>query len=758
MSKKTKLTALVLCLIIVLTSFCLSAGAVDMEKERVYKPLDLVVVLDSSGSMVDSDPDRTALAAVRMLVNMMPAGDSKIGVISFNREATVITKNASGKATLLGLNSLSDVATIKKNVSDVVYRGATGIGNAVIEATELLAANDNHDRAKAIILFTDGVNDFGNDVIALSKCEENEANAIMWAKKNDCPIYSVGYDYILDDGTSSMGKEGEGLKKLENIASQTNGKFKAINSIAEIHQLLIEFLADVCDLNYTTVATIPGDGGKHECIIPVSPNVVEANVRIAGGDGSAIGSDKIKLFDPDGNQIELRNSGNVRFDTDAAAASVKITMPKTGEWLLVVEGITGEDIHVGLLEHFKMNLTSVLSLPDGNPEGVAYTNDEVGIRAWLTYDGKDLNDEALYAAVKSATAVCVPRTNPENKKIVTLARDGYAFTGSFVIPQDCCYDITVRLDWETVYREDTLEIQSSNKPLYQAGEFPGVVKVNKNKTATLTDIYQYVQDDENDKITASISSVSSPNTADVSISGNDLIVTGRKMSSSVVTVEFADANGNTVSFDVKVKVNNPLVWILLALIIIAGAAVALLVPYLSYKKSLRIRGTLYLAKVEGCTTEDDYENVVTFDFTDEDGCEGLEGYENALSISMDRYYRKKEKRTVKGLISETLDLFKYCEPETQEYEARSLLNGKLARDLMVGTEKSKIIGTPNGGSFTVKLHKKTPFLTANKSRKSPSIHKNKLMELCFRVSGKPDYIKLQYYFVSPVHERKSSKR
>ena len=93
-----------------------------------------------------------------------------------------------------------------------------------------------------------------------------------------------------------MGKNGEGLKKLKNISSATQGKFKSINNIEEIEQLLIEFLADVCDLNYTTVATIPGDGGKHECKIPVSPSVVEANIRIAGGNENSIANGKIRLF------------------------------------------------------------------------------------------------------------------------------------------------------------------------------------------------------------------------------------------------------------------------------------------------------------------------------------------------------------------------------------------------------------------------------------------------------------------------------
>ena len=610
MVKLKKLAVVLICAVIVFTSLCFAAGAADIENEKTYKPLDLVVVIDSSGSMNDSDPGKTALAAVRMLVNMMPAADSKVGIVSFNKTATVLTKDAAGNDALLGLANLNDVGTIRKNVSGVVYNGGTGIGNAVFAATELLNANKDPERTQAIILFTDGVNDFGNDSLALSKCEKNEANALLWAKKNNCPIYCVGYDYITSAGISSMGVNGEGINKLNNIATTTNGKCKAIKNINEIEQLLIEFLADVCDLNYTTVATIPGDGDAHECPINVSPSVIEANIRIAGSDENAIKNGTIKLFDPDGNEIELKNSGNVRFDVDATSASIKVTMPKTGQWILFVKDIKGDDIHVGLLEHFKMNLTSKITLPAGNPDGVAYSNDTVGIRTWLTYDGVDLNDEAIYNAVKSAKATFVSRANPENKKVIELKRNGFCFEGEFKIPQDCYYDIIIRLDWDTVYREDTLEIRSMNKPPQLVGDIPEV-KVNKGKTITVSDIYQYVADEENDKITASVTALSSPDAATVVINGDSLSITGNKWSSTLVTIEFSDEMGNSVESTFLVNVNDPVAIALIILTLILLFIAVMLLLLLAKKASNKVSGKMRVVSIaEGfVNASGDYKNT-----------------------------------------------------------------------------------------------------------------------------------------------------
>lgn len=585
--------------ILLSTLFVTDCFAKEVENEKIYKPLDLVVVIDSSGSMNTSDTSRTALDAVRMLVNMMPAKDSRVGIVGFNTEATVLTKNPSGKNALISLEDFTGVETIRTDVSTIVYSGGTGIGNAVKAATDLLNSNSDDEHTKAIILFTDGVNDFGYDRIALSACEDNEVDAVKWAKRNNCYIYCVGYDYVTSSGVSSMGTGGEGLKKLQNIADSTGGVCKAINSISDIEQLLIDFLADVCELNYKTIATIPGDGGFHECIIPVSPSVIEANIRIAGGGTNAIKYGKIRLYDPVGKEIKLANSGNVRFDTDATAASIKVIMPKAGDWRLTVEGINGEDIHVGLLEHFKMNLTSQLVFPDGNPDGVAYTNDVIGIKTWLTYEDADLENDEIYDAVTSATAVCVSRANKNDKKTITLTRDGRSFVGSFVIPEDSYYDITIRLDWDTVYREDTLTVMSSNTPVKLVKDIDDI-KVNKGKTITIDDIYQYVHDEENDPIEVSLKSVSTTGVADIKFIGDKVDITGVKgwWAKTLVTLEFKDAQGNTVETSFKVSVGDPWAVVLIISILVILIAAVLCILYALYKKTFRVRGKIRIALLE----------------------------------------------------------------------------------------------------------------------------------------------------------------
>ena len=747
--------------LILLFSFLLVVNcfAKEVENEKVYNPLDLVVVIDSSGSMRYSDTSRTALDAVRMLVNMMPAKDSRVGIVSFNTDPSVLTKDPSGNNALISLEDFTGVETIRTDVSTIVYNGGTGIGNAVKAATDLLSSRSDGEHTKAIILFTDGLNDFGYNKIALSTCEENEVDAIKWAKTNDCCIYCVGYDYVTSSGESSMGAGGEGLQKLQNIAGSTGGACKAIHNISDVEQLLIDFLADVCDLNYKTIATIPGDGGFHECVIPVSPSVIEANIRIAGGETNAIKDGKIRLYDPSGKEIQLANSGNVRYDTDATAASIKVIMPKAGDWRLTVDGISGEDIHVGLLEHFKMNLTSQLIFPDENPTGVAYTNDVIGIKTWLTYEDTALENDELYEAVTAATAVCVSRANPDDKKTVVLTRDGRSFVGSFVIPEDCYYDITIRLDWDTVYREDTLIVMSSNTPVKLVKEIDDV-KVNKGKTITLDNIYQYVHDEENDPIEVKLKSVTSTGVADINFIGDKVDITGVKgwWAKTLVTLEFRDTQGNTVETSFKVSVGDPWTVVLIISVLIAIALLVVFLLKFSYEKTLKIKGDLYLTDIEIVDYREGNGEFFTRNFTDDD-VDSIETQNSTNSIPMRLFYRKKKKRNIDGIVRETMSFFQHAEFDTEDFKTYEVLSCQTAKALMVGSEKCKIIGMPNGAGFSIKPSKKATYLTINKSKNRVVIKNRQKLEICFKEKKKnydddQSYVLLKYYFTTPVREIK----
>ena len=331
--------------------FSTCASAINTE----LHDLDVVVIIDTSGSMRYSDPQRVSVAALKMLSNMMPADNSNIGIVTFNTEATVLTADGSGKPALTGLSNINNVKYVKDRADSIIFSGDTGIGNALKASADLLDRCSAPDHKKAIILFTDGMDDLPSSE-QFAACLQNEQSAISWCSANDCPVYCVGFDYTTSSGVSSMGQSGEGIKKLTGYSEATGGYTKATSDIYEIEQLFIDMLANICSLYYIDVATIPGDGGRHEKTIEINPNVIEANIRISSKTVNAVYSGSIELYDPQGKQVELSNHDNIRYDVDASAASIKILQPDNGDWLLVIDGVYGEDVKIGLLEHYNIDI------------------------------------------------------------------------------------------------------------------------------------------------------------------------------------------------------------------------------------------------------------------------------------------------------------------------------------------------------------------------------------------------------------------
>ena len=539
--KKT-VAAFIVCLMVIL-SVSLNASAAEVTNEKEYKPLDLVVVMDTSGSMLDSDRDRLTPDAVKLLMSQVPTDRNRIGIVTFNTKAEKIS--VVGNRGLVPVENFAATESLKNHIDNVTYKGGTGIGNALLAATEILADCSDAEHSKGIVLFTDGVNDFGRNLIELAICNDNETAALLWAKNENCPIYCLGYDYLSDDGKESMGEEG--WARLQNISDCTGGICERVHNISDARSVFEKFLAHILRIKITEIgAPIPGDGGYYEREIEVSSSVSEIDISIVGDKNLSTENADIHLYDPSQAEIDLINSGNVRYYTGKSAINIKVIMPQKGKWLLTLKGVVSDDIiHVNFLEHFEIELKSKFIFPDGNPEGVAYSNDIVGISVSLSLNGQELTDAALYDEVESAEAVCVSRTNPKDKKKIALIRDGLAFIGSFTIPEDSYYDVNIRLDWDSYYREITQEIASTNKPLYLIGKLENV-SVNKKKTVEIQNIFRCVADDENDRITASIINSTNPDAVDCMIDGDRLIITGKDSwrglwTSTVLSLEFRDA-------------------------------------------------------------------------------------------------------------------------------------------------------------------------------------------------------------------------
>ena len=191
------------------------------------------------------------------------------------------------------------------------------------------------------------------------------------------------------------------------------------------------------------------------------------------------------------------------------------------------------------------------------------------------------------------------------------------------------------------YREDTLTVMSSNTPVQLVKPISDV-EVNKGKTVTIDNIFQYVYDEENDPVTVSIKNVSAADVVDIQFVDDKVNITGTKgwWAKTLVTLEFRDEQGNAVETSFKVSVGDPWAVVLIVSILLLIIIFVLCIIYMLYKKTFLVRGKMRIAllekRVDGKTSEIIFEDKnrrfkdplkqINNDFITKDSSNDLEGF------------------------------------------------------------------------------------------------------------------------------------
>lgn len=118
------------------------------------KPVkNVVMVIDDSGSMTQSDPNNSRYSAAKALVTSMD-NDNQVAVVTFNDEASVV----------LPLTSIADQVNREKVLTAIdtleTTEGGTNISGAISEALQVIDADSNKNQGAMVILLSDGVSNF----------------------------------------------------------------------------------------------------------------------------------------------------------------------------------------------------------------------------------------------------------------------------------------------------------------------------------------------------------------------------------------------------------------------------------------------------------------------------------------------------------------------------------------------------------------------------------------------------------------------
>jgi uncharacterized protein (TIGR03503 family) len=263
--------------------------------------LDVVLVMDSSGSMKHTDPRSLRMQAAKLFVSLLSPKD-RVAVVSFSDRVEILRgfetagSDASRKAVLGAIDRIHS-------------RGMfTDIQGGLGAALALQRKEPPSGQKKIVVLMTDGKVDTGS-----KRKDEESVVAITGSlveeyKEAAAAIYSVAFT------------KGSDAELMEHIAFKTGGYMDVSETSADLHRVFLDFFNKLKSPNETPVT-----GNRFR----LDESVSEATL-IARKSSADV---KVVLVDPAGHEVRSfgHDSGFERFSTEAYDL-ITIKHPKNGEW------------------------------------------------------------------------------------------------------------------------------------------------------------------------------------------------------------------------------------------------------------------------------------------------------------------------------------------------------------------------------------------------------------------------------------------
>lgn len=390
--------------------------------------LDAVLVIDASGSMKETDPNKLGLEGVKLFVDMLGFTDNQVGVVTYGSDVSQtypmsLVKNQSDKENI-------------KNFVDGITRDLeyTDITSGLKEAVKMLNQRNASGNSPLIVVFTDGNNAIGGVANRTpADIDKDLAAIISQAQSEGYPIYTIG----LNDN----GKLNEAY--LEKISVDTKAKAFATKDPAELPDILTEIFAAHSNLKVQSLGPITGTGNFEEVVVNIpNGNVLEANLS-----ATSKSPVEFKLVDPNGNEQAIP-SQNITLHTSNSYSLLKLARPMQGDWKLYVKGIAGDQINIDLVYNYDIEVT-MKPLSQSN-YGVG---DQLIVEAYLSLQGNAVNDPNLYNSAKGYLVLTENQTGIETR--INMQLQGQSFAGEYTLKDKGDYTVKVIVEDTSYVREST---------------------------------------------------------------------------------------------------------------------------------------------------------------------------------------------------------------------------------------------------------------------------------------------------------------
>ena len=251
-----------------------------LRKEVSRVDQDVILAIDSSGSMNWNDPDDLRISSAQEYVDSLRCPD-RIAIVDFDTDAHLTRRNQGSNYPSHHLDRTShdcepNYSEVKGDLDTIDSSGGTNFGAALVVANDELVAYGDHRHQWVIILLTDGLNNQNSwDDIALDES--------LRAADLGTVIYTIG-----------LGDEPDDVL-LTDIAENTGGTYYPAATAEDIRWIYLE-IANRYQSSFTCsqYSTVDRSGGFLELFLG-SREYPAQSLRLEGGGLSLVQSDGSEL-------------------------------------------------------------------------------------------------------------------------------------------------------------------------------------------------------------------------------------------------------------------------------------------------------------------------------------------------------------------------------------------------------------------------------------------------------------------------------
>lgn len=299
----------------------------------VNNRFNVVVVLDASGSMKNTDPNGLRYEAISQFFGLLAEQGNALGGVVFHTELAA-------EETLTEITDQSGKDTVMDMLKSIPSNGGwTNTGAGLARAVEMIKQDGAADLPSVILFLSDGNTAMASKEETQASLDQ-KAEALQAAREQGIQIYSVCLN----------ANKGADVSEMQQLADATGGVFREVTKAEDLQDVFNTFYDLIYGTSTITVVDdyLP-DSGRLETPFEVPGiGVEEVNIIVYGN------TTKMSLLKPDGSE------GTAAAIRSKTFSLLKLTDVEPGMWTLITEGVPGDSIKVNMV--YNTNLGIELSV------------------------------------------------------------------------------------------------------------------------------------------------------------------------------------------------------------------------------------------------------------------------------------------------------------------------------------------------------------------------------------------------------------